>query len=299
MSNRPLVSVIMNCYNGEKYLRQAIDSVLTQTWDNWEIIFWDNQSTDQSATIFKSYNDKRLKYFFAPTHTLLYEARNYAIKEAKGDYFAFLDVDDWWAPEKIEMQLPLFSDPEVGMACGNYWVNNTTRKIHKKATNQLLPQGWVLDTLLKNYSIGLVTLMVSRAAFESLEYPFDPRYHIIGDFDLSIRLATRWKLGSAQTPIATYRLHGNNETQKQRTRQITELEQWIAQMKTHPRIGRSPHLECVTHYKNYIAAMGNLLAGDRRGAFLRFRQLPFGYYKARLLIALLLPSVLIMSLKTG
>ena len=100
-SKEPLVSVIMNCYNGEKYLKEAIDSVCAQTYENWEIIFWDNQSADQSAKIFQSYNDPRLKYHYAPIHTFLYEARNNAIEKARGEFIAFLDVDDWWYSEKL------------------------------------------------------------------------------------------------------------------------------------------------------------------------------------------------------
>ena len=69
MTSKPLVSILMNCYNGEKFLREAIESVLAQTYNNWELIFWDNQSTDRSAEIFKSYFDKRLKYFYALKHT--------------------------------------------------------------------------------------------------------------------------------------------------------------------------------------------------------------------------------------
>ena len=80
----PLVSVIMNCYNGEKYIREAIDSVISQTYQNWEIIFWDNQSTDRSAEIVKGYNEPRIRYVYAQKHTLLYEARNYAIVESSG-----------------------------------------------------------------------------------------------------------------------------------------------------------------------------------------------------------------------
>ena len=113
MSKQPLVSVIMNCYNGEKYLREAIDSVLAQTYTNWEIVFWDNQSTDRSAEIVRSYADPRLKYYYAPTHTWLYEARNYAVAKANGELLAFLDVDDWWLPNKLERQVPLFENPEV------------------------------------------------------------------------------------------------------------------------------------------------------------------------------------------
>ena len=109
----PLVSVIINCYNGQKYLSEAVNSVLSQTYKNWEIIFWDNQSTDGSARIFKNFEDSRLRYFYSPTHTLLYEARNYAIDQASGEFLAFLDVDDWWCPDKLEKQIPLFTDDEV------------------------------------------------------------------------------------------------------------------------------------------------------------------------------------------
>ena len=106
MTEQPLVSVIMNCFNGEKYLREAIDSVLAQTYQNWELIFWDNQSTDRSAEIVKSYDDPRIYYFYASQHTLLYEARNYAIEDQNGEFLAFLDVDDWWESDKLSIQLP-------------------------------------------------------------------------------------------------------------------------------------------------------------------------------------------------
>ena len=69
----------MNCYYGEAYLYESIKSVLSQTYENWEIIFWDNKSEDKSAEIFKSYDDKRFKYFYADAHTSLYKARNLAI----------------------------------------------------------------------------------------------------------------------------------------------------------------------------------------------------------------------------
>ena len=97
MSKSPLVSVIMNCYNGEKYLTESLSSLLSQNYSNWELIFWDNLSTDNSKKIFKNFNDKRFKYFLADKHTVLYEARNLAIKKTSGDYIAFLDTDDIWS----------------------------------------------------------------------------------------------------------------------------------------------------------------------------------------------------------
>ena len=81
MKDKPLVSIIMNCFNGEKYLREAINSVLNQSYSNWELIFWDNLSKDKSAEIFKSFKDDRLKYYCSNTHTdILYKARNQALK---------------------------------------------------------------------------------------------------------------------------------------------------------------------------------------------------------------------------
>ena len=100
-----LVSVIMNCFNGEKYLKEAIDSVLNQTYSNWEIILWDNQSTDNSEGIVKSFNDNRIKYFYSEEFTILGEARNRALSKAQGEFIAILDCDDLWYPTKLEKQL--------------------------------------------------------------------------------------------------------------------------------------------------------------------------------------------------
>ena len=112
--NRTLVSVLMNCFNGQRYLQKALDSILAQTYQNWELIFWDNQSEDKSAEIFKSYKDKRFKLFYSSKHTILYEARNKAIQKANGDLIAFLDTDDYWLPEKLEKQIIKLEEKEEG-----------------------------------------------------------------------------------------------------------------------------------------------------------------------------------------
>ena len=109
-SKKPLISIIMNCYNGEEFLKHAIKSVLSQTYKNWELIFWDNQSTDNSFKILKKYKDKRIKYFYAKKYTTLYEARNLAIKKSKGEFIAFLDVDDLWLKNKLEFQIAHFKE---------------------------------------------------------------------------------------------------------------------------------------------------------------------------------------------
>ena len=90
MSDQPLISIIMNCHNGEKYLKDSIKSILDQTYQNWELIFYDNNSNDKSKQIFFEFRDKRLKNFYSQKTLKLYKARNLAINQSKGTYISFL-----------------------------------------------------------------------------------------------------------------------------------------------------------------------------------------------------------------
>lgn len=293
----PLVTVVMNCFNGEDFLRQAIDSVIAQTWTNWEIVFWDNQSTDGSADIVKSYDDLRIHYHYAPTHTPLYEARNCAIEKAEGEFLAFLDVDDWWLPEKLERQVALFADPEVAVVCGNFWVKNELKEKRWVAYGEPLPEGYILDSLLENYQVGLLTLMVRRAALPFGCGPFDPRCHMIGDFDLVIRLAALHKVACVQTPVAVYRIHGGNETSMRRSKHVAELECWCERMANDPVIGvRKSFFHVRTHIE-HSRAMSALLDGNRRQAIEPFRRMHWGRHKFRLLIAFFVPISTLHKLK--
>lgn len=294
--SQPLVSVIMNCYNGEKYLRQAIESVFAQTYPNWEIIFWDNRSTDKSAEIVRSFGNPRLKYFYAPKHTMLYEARNCAIERASGDFIAFLDVDDWWLPTKLEQQIPLFSDPQVGLACGIYWIETERKNRRRKSHKRPVPTGWVLNDLLKSYFVGMPTLVVRRSALASLDHACDPRYHMIGDFDLVVRLSIKWKLDCVQEPIACYRIHDNNESAKQRRRHIEEMEHWYSEVATVEPIHSCSNLPFVKTNFLYMEAKDQILHSDRMGAYRLLNRLPWGDRKLRIWMALFLPPFVLRRL---
>ena len=104
-----LVSIIMNCHNGEKYLPEALESILNQSHINWELIFWDNCSKDGSKKIIKSFKDKRIKYFLAKKFTNLHKARNLALKKAKGKYVSFLDCDDLLLEDKLLLQVDMIN----------------------------------------------------------------------------------------------------------------------------------------------------------------------------------------------
>ena len=100
--NNPLVSIVMNCYNGEKFLSKSLRSIFSQSYKNWELIFWDNQSIDNSKNILNKFRDRRIRYFKSKRFQSLYSARNSAIIKTKGKYICFLDTDDWWEKDKIK-----------------------------------------------------------------------------------------------------------------------------------------------------------------------------------------------------
>ena len=108
-----LVSIIMNCHNGQKFLSDAIQSIINQTYKNWELIFWDNFSTDESENIISQFKDKRIKYFKSKKFTSLYKARNLAIQNVKGEFISFIDTDDMWQKDKLEKHMNFFQKIKI------------------------------------------------------------------------------------------------------------------------------------------------------------------------------------------
>ncbi|MDB2676337.1 glycosyltransferase [Amylibacter sp.] len=214
--NRPLVSVVMNCFNGERYLKEAIDSVFNQTYTNWEIIFWDNNSADKSSSIANSYGEK-LIYYKAPTFTPLYEARNLAIDKCQGKVIAFLDVDDIWLPDKLERQMSLISSNNR-IIYGGY--EDIDRNGDRTGVVQdSCPSGFITSQLLlKNISQGSVLI----DALLLKEYKFDERYHIIGDFDLWVRLSFSHKFKSIDGTVELSRQHDSNESNTKRYKWLSD-----------------------------------------------------------------------------
>lgn len=212
ISDGSLVSIIMNCYNSETYLREAIDSILAQTYQNWELVFWDNQSTDDSAEIVQSYVDSRIKYHCSGSFTPLGEARNRAIKESSGELIAFLDCDDLWMPEKLAQQVPLFDAPNIGLViCDTYFFNE--QGIQKQLySNKKPPVGMVFREILGEYFISLETAVIRRNALDSLEHWFDSRFNAIEEYDLFVRLSYRWHLAYADVVLAKWRVHASSWT---------------------------------------------------------------------------------------
>ena len=104
LEKNAVVSVIMNCHNGEEFLKYSVQSIINQSFTDWELIFFDNVSSDRSLEIVKSFNDQRIKVFRSQKFLNLYHARNEALKKISGRFICFLDTDDFWENDKLEQQ---------------------------------------------------------------------------------------------------------------------------------------------------------------------------------------------------
>jgi len=295
--DQPLISIIINCFNGEKYLAEALNSVLAQTYENWEIVFWDNKSTDKSAEIFQNYKDDRFKYYCADSHArILYKARKEALKKTKGDFIAFVDVDDWWVPDKLEKQILLFQDSKVGLVYGNFWYifENKKKIILNKKNN---PTGMILGDLLKDYIIKSPTYIIRKNFLDSLELNFNEKYHIIGEFDLILRLAANCKIDCVQTPIAYVRIHGKNESLLNRDIEIEEMRTWYNEIKNDPTFSSYAELSKFPLKISYLETMQSILQERFSKSFLKVLKYPFCFDKIKLLTSLLLPKSVLKKIK--
>ena len=224
-NNYPLVSIIMNCFNGEKYLREAVQSIIDQTYKNWELIFWDNQSTDKSAKIIKGFKDNRIKYFYSEEFTDLGGGRAKACKYINGEYLAILDTDDIWFPNKIENQLKYFSDLNVGICISNTIFFNSKRKNNLYSKNP--PVGNVTKNLIENYYISLETTLINMKYIQKLNIFFDKRFSHIADFDLITRLSTVCKLAYCPEILSGWRIHEKNASFTENDKFLEEKIKWI------------------------------------------------------------------------
>ena len=226
MKFSPLVSIVMNCYNGDKYLKKSVESLIKQTYKNWELIFWDNKSTDMSKQIIASIRDKRIKYFKSQKFTSLYKARNLAIKKTKGKFLCFLDTDDWWLPSKLKRQVEIFQKKKnLNFLYSNFYQFNENLKKKYVFHNTKLPKGLITQDLLDNYKIGILTVMMRKRLFK--KFRFNEKFNIIGDFDLFTRLSINNKIDCLQNPLAFYRIHTNNYTNKNLPAYNKELKIWF------------------------------------------------------------------------
>ncbi len=196
----------MNCYNSDTYLRQAIESVFRQSYENWEIIFWDNNSTDNSSEIARSYKDERFKYYKADKTEPLYKARNLALEKSSGEYVAFLDCDDMWLEYKLEAQMSLASEG-IDFIYGGYATINAEEKVISQNLHHLI-SGDITNSLFRRNPISIGTVLVKKDLLD--RYSFDPTFNLLGDLDMWVRISLICEVRPVEDILEYSRQHEAN-----------------------------------------------------------------------------------------
>jgi glycosyltransferase involved in cell wall biosynthesis len=214
MQNEPLVSVVMNCYNSDTYLEQAIESIINQTYQNWEIIFWDNQSTDNSALIVKSYNDKRIKYFYAPKFTPLGEARNFAIDKCNGSWIGFLDCDDLWDKAKLSLSFEALSNlsnqGDISLIYSKSNIIDKNNKIISRFSNTI--SGNIHDKLLIEGNFIIFSSIIIRKNILNKHNNINDNLNYCEDYELLLKVCKDSQVIGVNKYLTSYRVHSNNIT---------------------------------------------------------------------------------------
>lgn len=204
MDAQPLVSVIMPCYNMERFIADTIQSVLRQTFTFWELCVVDDASTDGTAEIIKSLQnqDNKIRFTSKPKHSGIADTRNQCIRMAQGRFLAFLDSDDVWHPEKLEKQLQFMTERNIGFSYSSYdcidEAGNPLNKIVKSAGNLNY------EAYLRNTIIGCSTVVLDKTIVGEV---FVPDFRTSEDAATWLNILKKGNLAYAiDQPLTSYRI---------------------------------------------------------------------------------------------
>ena len=249
----PGISVIMNVRNGASTLAEAIESVLAQTLEDWELIVWDDRSSDDSSEVVSQYRDPRIHYFLSPDDAPLGKARSDAMQRASGEWLAFLDQDDVWLPHKLERQMTL-ADDNVGLIYGRtirFYPSGRERDYDHAHEYALLPEGDIFRRLFtRSCFIAMSSAVFRRVAVESVG-GIPPEVRIIPDYYLYVAVAEKYRVRAVQEPVCRYRMNPGSMSQ------MTALEMhkealWLVEHWT-PRLDAPTLALCRRRHQTQIA----------------------------------------------
>jgi len=201
-----LVSIILPVYNGEKFIERAIRSVLAQTYKYWELIVIDDGSIDKTSEIVKRYLNEKVKYLYQKNSGVSI-ARNKGIKISNGDYIAFLDCDDVWKPEKLQVQLSKFMENyNVGLIYTDVFIVTERGKILGKFSQFNYPySNKVTKKLFLQNFICTSSVIINKEILKKTGL-FDPDIKIGEDYDLFFRLSLYTNFYYVDNPLLYYQI---------------------------------------------------------------------------------------------
>ena len=202
--NEPLISVIMPVYNGEKFIRETIDSVLNQTYRNFEFIIVNDGSIDSTRLIINSYDDKRVVVLDLPTNRGVSNARNIGMDSSKGEFIAFCDADDLYDPGRLQTQLDFLTRHPAVDVCGSYFT--VFENGQEKLIMHPLTDPEIKEHFFTSNCIGQPSVMGKSEVFR--KYKYNPELQASEDYDLWTRMAIGGVVfANLPIPLVKYRLH--------------------------------------------------------------------------------------------
>ena len=206
MLNKPKISVIMSVYNGEKYLREAIESILNQTFIDFEFLIVNDGSTDGSLEIIQSYQDERIRVINNEQNIGLTKSLNKAIKQARGEYIARQDADDISLPNRFEEQIKYFEKhPEVALLGTSVYKIDEQGKVVGRVIVPAKPSG----NLLKGNQFSHGSTMFKREVVDRLG-GYNELFRYCQDYELWARIAKYYEVRNLPQVLYKLRFHGEN-----------------------------------------------------------------------------------------
>lgn len=207
----PKVSVIINCRNGMPFVQEALASVALQSYADWEIVFWDDRSSDGTDRVARAFGP-RLRYFRSDDAVPVGTSRNRAVAMAQAPFLAFLDADDVWLPEHLARLVPLLeSDPGCALVWADAWhIREDGKRLGRFSSTLQFRRGRRLRELYREGFVAPGSTTILRAECLAQVGGFPPDLHICSEMEAFLRLAAHWRLDFSAVPSALYRHHGNN-----------------------------------------------------------------------------------------
>ena len=186
-TKNPLVSIIVNCYNGEEYLHEALTSISNQTYNNWEVIFWDNGSNDKTKIIATTFS-KKIKYFYSEVNEPLGVARNKALERCKGKYITFLDSDDIYLSNSLMKLVSSIETEKVALSYGGVEYidsfGNTIDSVKPKDKS-----GDLFGQLLNQFDIHVPSVIIDNEVIKQNNYYINNKLECSEEYNLFMKIA--------------------------------------------------------------------------------------------------------------
>ena len=263
MVKNPTVSVIIPTYNRANLMKEAIKSVLKQTYQDFEIIVIDDGSTANIEETVKGFNNFKIRYICHTNNQGVSAARNTGIRVSRGKYIALLDSDDEWLPEKLDKQIKILQDgsPKLGVVYSDLLYIDENGKSMNKLRNRK-KEGYIYEDLLgENYVGPPSTLLVRKECFHKVGL-FDDLVDTMEDWDMSIRIAKYYIFSHIKIPLVKYRLHSNQFSKNLRVKNIA-ANRILVKYANELEIRRVAHSKHYFHIGNRFCHMEKTKEGQR------------------------------------